>query len=65
MNNYRQYGDFRACSSIEPALFRTEMPQISTICQRRTTIPPGRRSTKTVNFSKLQRRCRMRSRMRY
>lgn len=43
MNNTRQYADFRACSNIKPALFRTETPQISTISQRRATIPPRRR----------------------
>lgn len=56
MNNPRQYADFRACSNIKPALFRTEMPQISTIPKRRATIPPERRSTKCVNYSKLQQR---------
>ena len=60
MNNTRQYADFRACSNIKPALFRTETPQISTISQRRATIPPRSRSAKCVNYSKSQQRSRMR-----
>lgn len=63
MNNTRQYADFRACSNIKPALFRTEMPQISTISQRRATIPPRRRSAKCVNYSKLQQRAQKRKKI--
>lgn len=64
MNNFLGpcvfYADFRQGSILEYALFRTETPQISTISQRRATIPPRRRSAKCVNYSKLQQRSRMR-----
>ena len=36
MNNTRQYADFRACSNIKPALFRTEMRELQQVT---TTVP--------------------------